>query len=105
MTSTVQAGSESVLTAKSIFADLRRSLECTPQRRCGGMVDATDLKFTKERFLSQHLVTLNCINYLGKSRFFGCFHGPGTKIRRVGRAHKRQGARTAAYIDWTWPFP
>src|SRR5438309_11035434 len=39
-----QAGSESALTAKSIFAGLRRSLECTPQRRCGGMVDATDLK-------------------------------------------------------------
>ena len=39
-----QAASESVLTAKSIFARLRRSLECTPQRRCGGMVDATDLK-------------------------------------------------------------
>ena len=39
-----QAGSKSLLTAKSIFAGLGRSLECTPQRRCGGMVDATDLK-------------------------------------------------------------
>jgi hypothetical protein len=39
-----QAGSKPVLTAKSIFADIGRSLECTPQRRCGGMVDATDLK-------------------------------------------------------------
>ena len=39
-----QAGSKSVLTGKSIFAGLERSLECTPQRRCGGMVDATDLK-------------------------------------------------------------
>ena len=33
-----------VITAKSIFADTGRSLECTSQRRCGGMVDATDLK-------------------------------------------------------------
>ena len=39
-----RAASKSVLTAKSIFANLGRSLECTPQRRCGGMVDATDLK-------------------------------------------------------------
>jgi hypothetical protein len=36
--------SESVLTAKCIFANLGRGLESTPQRRCGGMVDATDLK-------------------------------------------------------------
>ena len=39
-----EAASESVLSAESIFAGLRKSLECTPQRRCGGMVDATDLK-------------------------------------------------------------
>lgn len=39
-----QAGPKSVLNAKSIFAGITRSLECTPQRRCGGMVDATDLK-------------------------------------------------------------
>src|SRR4029077_4668611 len=36
--------SESALTAKSISASVRKSLECTPRRRCGGMVDATDLK-------------------------------------------------------------
>src|SRR5262249_41890127 len=39
-----QGVSESALTAKSIFASVRKRLECTPQRRCGGMVDATDLK-------------------------------------------------------------
>ena len=39
-----QGASESALTAKSIFASIRKRLECTPQRRCGGMVDATDLK-------------------------------------------------------------
>jgi hypothetical protein len=40
----LHGASESALTAKSIFASVRKSLECTPQRRCGGMVDATDLK-------------------------------------------------------------
>ena len=39
-----EAATESVLSAESIFAGLAKSLECTPQRRCGGMVDATDLK-------------------------------------------------------------
>src|SRR5438876_8821835 len=31
--------------AKFVFADCITSLKCAAQRRCGGMVDATDLKY------------------------------------------------------------
>src|SRR5262249_14593438 len=60
-------GSNSVLTAKSIFAGVRKSLECTPQCRCGGMVDATDLKLQFWRFRRFALLFKSCAVHEGKS--------------------------------------